>query len=267
VDRDGSGYLPPDTEVESWLRSRAEDAWVEVATTVETWVSTDRATASRRRTRAWAMLDRGHPSFVASRDWAELQGVRWETDPPIDGQAGRSGTTSVVFRPEAAASIVRALVLALHGTQAVPRTSVGPGWVIEDRPRDEHALFGGTFDDLLHPTESVCFAAGGTTHAGVATTGQARRASYRDRPEPTASCLVVTPPKIELNGSEVVAARARIHPLGSEWVVEIEPGPGWIRTTPLDLAQRCLGGVGESRRSYRGVTTPGLLFGDLVVRW
>jgi hypothetical protein len=281
IDRDGDGWLPPPADIETWLRQAldradarsADDAWVEVATTAETWVSTGGASASRRRTRAWAMLARQctqsgevAPILVASRDWAGLSDADWSARPLAETAPKREGVQNVIFLRDAAAPVAQAIVATLHGTQGTSGTPVGPGWVVDDEPGDRRSLFGGSFDDCLHPTSSVRLADGERINRGVSTLGQARRASYRDRPQPFPSSLVVRPPKAETNGSEMVVQSARIHPVGPEWVIEAHPGPCWIRICPTDLAQRCLGGVGETGRSYRGVTTPGLLFADLDVR-
>jgi len=281
IDRDGDGWLPLPADIETWLRQAldladaqsVDDAWVEVATTAETWVSTSGASASRRRTRAWAMLARqytqsgeGTPTFVASRDWAGLSDADWRARPLAETAPKREGVQNVILTRDAAAPVAQAMVATLHGTQGTSGAPVGPGWVVDDEPGDRRSLFGGSFDDCLHPTSSVRLADGERINRGVSKLGQARRASYRDRPQPVPSSLVLRPPNAEANGSEVVAQSARIHPVGPEWVIEAHPGPFWIRVSPTDLAQRCLGGVGEAARSYRGVMTPGLLFADLDVR-
>ncbi len=283
IDRDGDGWLPTPTDIEAWLRLALEradaqstdDAWVEVATTAETWVSTSGASASRRRTRAWAMLARQctqsgeTPILVASRDWAGLSDEDWGARPLAEAAPEREGVQNVIFMRGAAAPVAQAIVATLHGAHGTRGTSgvpVGPGWVVDDEPGEPLSLFGGLFDDCLHPTRSVRLADGERIKGGASKNGQARRASYRDRPQPFPSSLVVRPPKAEANGSEVVARSARIHPAGPEWVIEAHPGPFWIRVSPNDLAQRCLGGVGEAGRSHRGVLTPGLLFADLDVR-
>jgi len=70
-----------------------------------------------------------------------------------------------------------------------------------------------------------------------------------------------------MEGACVMGA-ARVHGLGEEWVVEtcgVGAETGWIRTTPRELAKRCLGGWGEFRQTHLGVGTPGLVFDGLVI--
>jgi len=94
-----------------------------------------------------------------------------------------------------------------------------------------------------------------------------RRASpriYREPPEPIATSLVVEPPPVDPPRGAIWADVARIHPLSAgSWLVEIEPGPRFLRVHPLDLAGQCVGGVGEAVQSARGVTTPALVFDAL----
>ncbi len=58
--------------------------------------------------------------------------------------------------------------------------------------------------------------------------------------------------------------RVSIHPLPTgEWILDLE-GP-FITVTPEQLLRCCTAGVGPAHSSYRGVTTPGLLFDGLTV--
>ena len=285
IDRDDDGRLVPCAEMEDWLRCACErvgdqagsTAWVEVAVTHEAWVASDGVRASRRRTRAWSLFRSisaqpdGSPVLAASRGWPGLTTDAWRTQLEDRGRAREApkptDRTRLILLPEAAAKITQALVPALHGTQEAIGESVGPGWDVSDEPRDRRSLFGGEFDDSLTPTQSMALAGSGRILFNLGDSGHARRASYRDPPIQTPSHLVVHPPKVDPIGSEAVAAAVRIHPIGREWLLEISPGPGWIRTSPTELAKRCLGGIGAVRDSYLGVTAPSLVFADLAVRW
>ena len=96
LDRDPDRF-PDEPELASWLERarqaagraasfRPGRAWVEVAETVESWVSHTGLRASRTRTRAWALLalepgQDGHrpprPLVLAARGWTRLDPRGW----------------------------------------------------------------------------------------------------------------------------------------------------------------------------------------------
>jgi hypothetical protein len=67
-----------------------------------------------------------------------------------------------------------------------------------------------------------------------------------------------------------------LHPLAPDrWILEVEGArleagravapfrSAWIRTSPLELVERCAATVGPARASHLGVSTPGLAFDGL----
>jgi hypothetical protein len=89
---------------------------------------------------------------------------------------------------------------------------------------------------------------------------------------------VDAPPAEAAAWSGVLVTALRVHPLGRVWGLAIEGSlldggrpvrpivPTVVRAEPADLVRRCLGGVGPTRESYRGVATPALWFADLPSR-
>lgn len=288
VDRDGDGSLPSLTRLDQWLTEAASiagtqsdlDSWVEVATTVETWVDSRGVRASRRRTRTWAMLQPPPtqsgwtaPVFLASRTWAGIDPGGWASlladrrARKMSDRAERlAGSGRLFFTAEAAAPIASGIAGYLHGTQATVGASVGSGWAARDAADDQKSLFGGSFDDGTYSTHTTELADGRRILAGIPLLGSLRRPSFRDPPMPAPSNLRLTPPILDLEDGVPVATASRVHALGDEWVVEIQllsDHVVWIRTDPRDLAARCLGGWGEHRASHHGVETPGLVFDGL----
>ena len=272
-DRDVEEQLPPMDDLERWIEAAQirSCAWVAVAVTLETWVSSAGDRATRRRTRSWSMIDGRPPIFLASRGWGGSSLEDWKRQ--ID-ERDRAETIPkparpdrIVFLPEPSAKIALLLVAALHGHPETHGADVGPGWVVTDGPREPGALFGGDFDDVLDSTHNAPLARLCAVVGSITGTGHARRASFRDPPAPSPAHLVCDPPKLDALAGDLLVTGVRIHAVNDEWVLEIEPGPGWIRTSPLELAIRCLGGIGEARSTHRGGTCPSLVFDGLRVRW
>lgn len=257
-----------------------DQAWVEVASTVETWAADGRPVASRTRRRGWALLrpapptgasDSPRPSLVASRSWERLALDRWSE------ARGRSVTAEEVspaatnrripllFDTEASATLVLALVRSVHTGAGATGSGVGPGWRVLNAPDATNALFGGSFDDAGVGTARTVLADGRRLVGRIDGDGQLRRPSFRDLPRPLPSHLIVDPPeRVEAPDALRVGAIS-IDPLPTgEWVLDL--GGAFVTTAPEEMLRCCVAGVGAERSSHRGVVTPALLFEGLDVR-
>jgi len=185
----------------------------------------------------------------------------------------------VLLTPESSAMLVSALVRSLFITGEKAGAPVGPAWEVIDDPRSADSLFGGRFDDVGFETRRRTLADGLRVAEPLAGPGSYRRPSFRDPPRPLPTHLVLeSGGELSWEGGLVVSELA-LHPLpGGEWVLECDgtlAGNGFsglrvhrcqIRTTPMELVQRCAARIGEARLSHRGVVTPALLFDNLPVR-
>ena len=268
-----------------------EHAWVESASTLELWVSSDGAKALRSRCRSWAVglpgalqggSGRPRPLGVASRRFKGL---------PVDGwrrlgadrtwPAGRSATppegAAVLFSPESAGELVFALARALHLGDSVELSTVGPAWRLVDDPAGPDCPMGCSFDDVLFPTRARVLADGHRGRDTIVGPGHLRRPSYRNPPVALPTHLVVEPTDASLPDRCVLATDLRVHALAPDrWLLEIdggvleagEPGPpiarSFVSTHPRELVRRCIGSFGDARRVHRAVTTPALLFENLI---
>jgi predicted Zn-dependent protease len=297
--------LPSREELATWLerawgflaeRVREADgasprpsAWVEAAVSTEAWVDDLGTRAVRARRRAWAMaLFRGRalpdaaerPRFLAGRDFGALDAGTWSED--FDDSPGptrlpdRSPDLPWVLSPQAAASLVPALVAVIHAPGRRPGGKVGAGWSLHDDPLHERGLVGGAFDDVGFDADRVVLAEGGIVRRALDGPGTFRRPSYRDRPAPYPTTLVLTPPDVGRPERYYRIQALRLHPLEADrWVLELDgvrrqadaavevfQGARAV-VRPQDLVERCVGGVGEARAAAWGVVTPGLVFEGL----
>jgi hypothetical protein len=67
----------------------------------------------------------------------------------------------LVLNPDAAASVVAALVAAFHGNAGPPVDAPGRGWDVADEPTRHDGLAGGSFDDAGFPAASRALASDG----------------------------------------------------------------------------------------------------------
>jgi len=270
------------------------EAWVEAAATAECLVGHGGLATVRTRTRAWAMARVGaldpvlpapRPLFVASRRWDRLEAKgwadlaaerRWQSGALAGAHAGRMPVT---FTAEAAAALVAALVRELHGGFRADEIPVGPGWRVVDDPLAPEALFGGDFDDAGFPTCRRTLADGVRGTDAATDRGFFRRPSFRDPPQVLPCHPVLEAGKEDPGNDGWLVSDLAVHPLPDGiWVLECdgilrrgsEWGPlvrgGLISTTPDALVRSCVGRVGPSRPSHRGVRTPALVFDGLEVR-
>lgn len=264
------------------------ESWVEVARTVESWVGDAGVAASRSRMRSWAMLQlrpKGRDVAVlqvAGRSWESLPHEAWALGlsdrmvPRRTRPLGAGWRGPVLFNAGSSASLVAALVRTVHVHERDLGRRVGRGWSLSDLPSESDALFGGLFDDACFPTRPTPLAGEGRIVGRLAGEGHYRRASFRDRPAPAPSHVVVDCGEEPPPGVGLLVSDLRIHPLEPDlWVLGVRGGPlpeghqapaaleGHIRISPRKLLQRCLAAIGPSRASHTGVSTGALLFDDL----
>ena len=311
IDRDGPCELPSRADLEAWLEQARDqlvqpqhggrrlrtpsESRVEVAVVLETWVADGGMIASRARRRAWALarpaaeadLPLQRPLVIASRRWEDLPLDGWRTvleDRRIGRGAGKlagAGASSlpVLFNPECSAELGLALVKAFHDPALDSGTPVGEVWTLTDEPTHPEALYGGKFDDGGFSTVAKTLWRGGRVTGRLDGAGHLRRPSYRDRPGPLPSHLVVDVPGGQLPSRFLLVTRLTLHPLGRvRWGLEVDGAVlddgqpalrvrgGFIATSPIELAQRCVASVGPARPSYLGVRTSALLFDGLSLR-
>lgn len=298
IDRDRILRLPSPAEARGWLSEATEtlgpcvEAWVEVATTLESWVAGEGLLASRTRRRAWAFARPDGtgagdgalpPLVVANRRWDELPRDGWarlaaDRLPPGATATRLPSRCAVLFAPESAAVLVQALSRVLHGDPAAEGEPVGPGWRLFDDPTDETALFGGTFDDARFPTRRVELADGRRISGSTYGPGCYRRPAFRDEPVPMPANIVVEPGPEALPRWGVLVSQLSVHPLGPlNWVLVFDgavldrglPGAriraGRISISPTELVGRCVGTYGTPEAFRQGVRTPALLFDDIAL--
>lgn len=282
--------LPLADDLADWLSGAlrhsgctpAEDPWVEASGTIEASWTRDGGWV-RSRLRVWGILvapcvafpgAEPIPRVVAARDPAGLPRDPW----PIvgggaEGPAPRGSTRgdSVVFEGDSLAALVPALVRALTASGPGDRHRVGPGWVVYDDPAHADAPVGGLWDDAGFPTAAVRLADGQEIVGRIAGPGSFRRGSFRDPPEPAPTLLRVDPPAVAPPAGEIRILAARIHSFEDGWILEIDgaaPAPfrgRLLRTGPVELATRCVGGIGPAVLRAGAVLTPALRFEGLRV--
>ena len=287
LDREPAPGLPAPSELSAWLDKalraaartgvRVGSAWVEAALTTESIAADCGLLASRERTRAWALaIVDGRPRSVGARTIDSLDTLDWARSKrePLTGSGDRfpQGKRPVVFLPEAAASLVKALVRVLQATVNEPRPEIGRGWRVKDDPLDPRALVGGSFDDAGFPTAEKLLWDGRQAVGEIDGAGHFRRASYRDPPVPMVTTLVL---EASASGGEepcVLVEFLRVHPLDPRtWVLEMSGRDtsgapfqdAMLQVKPLDLLRRCAATMGEPRWFPRGVVTPAILLESL----
>ncbi len=285
LDREPAPALPTPTELSSWLekalRAAAHagvhvgSAWVEAALTTESIAADGGLLASRVRTRVWALgVADGRPRLLGGRTVASLDTMDWahaKRQPPSESRNRfPSATQPVVFLPEAAASLVTALVRVLRAGVDEFRPEIGPGWRVADDPFDPRALLGGPFDDAGFPAARKILWDGRQAVEEIEGPGHFRRASYRDPPAPMATTLVLEAGAGETVDRCVLVEELRVHSLDLRtWVLEMsgrdrsDGAPfqeAMLQVRPLDLLRHCAAAMGEPRWFHRGVVTPAILF-------
>ncbi|ANM30302.1 hypothetical protein ABI59_13045 [Acidobacteria bacterium Mor1] len=244
------------------------------------------ASRSRRRVSAdvWLQPESGdRPALrcaLLAEGAEELDARPWVEATPLWGDAGApdhllSADAPWLVPPVLASEWVAALVADVHGGAAQLGAPVGPGWFIEDAPREPGAPFGGLFDDAGFPTARRVLAAGRTVDAAVHPVGSLRRGSFRDRPEPRPAHLRVKAGSEGFPSSAWVVTAARIDPVEAGWLLDLElqaldeGGPAGaprrcaVEVAPYTLVRACRAAVGTPYRSHLGVEVPWLLLDPL----
>lgn len=294
------GEMPASDEVGRWLDRAWERvaaapavavrwppptrAWVEVAATAEAWIGDGELRAQRTRVRGWARIEcpPAAPAVVVARSYARLDESAWSRlledrwFPEISVASPARAVAPILFHPESAAALVRAMVQNRTDPGRHEDGPVGAALAVADDPLEPEAPFGGAFDDAGFPTSRTSLADGRRWTGALAGPGHFRRPSFRDPPVASPSHLVVHGRPGEPPPDFVLVSGVVIHALEPErWILEIdaaavrEGGPGprlagaMIRSTPAELAAKCVATVGPRRASHLGVSTPALLFADL----
>jgi predicted Zn-dependent protease len=267
------------------LELRFPKGWAETGITEECIVNSSGVRAVRVRLRSWSMLQLRwkseggwfeRPVLFACRGGIESSAHAPEMLDCLE-YAGREmeiapGET-LLFRPGAAAVLVRALVRTVPGGGESGRMKVGPAWHLSDDPALEGGLFGGSFDDTGAPAAPVQLADGRCLTGSLRGEGHLWRASYRDPPSCLPSNLAVRTGSGGMPGRCIALSDLRIHPLDAGlWALEAlglelkggEPsgrgGKCTFLARPEDLIRRCSATLGPAIRSHNGVTTPALVF-------
>jgi hypothetical protein len=309
IDREEPLELPEPSALEAWLEQAREsmqesrgrrrvpppaDSRLEVAVVCETWVTEGVALGSRSRRRAWAMARPAadaddvapRPIVVAARRWDDLPIEGWRTildDRWIGGAKGdrvsSAGPLPVLFNPECAAVLSRALVRAIEASDPDRRRRVASVWKVVDDPTDPDALFGGSFDDAGFPTARKVLWHRGRSSGRLRGAGHFRRPSFRDLPGTLPSHLVVEVSSGGLPDRVLLVTRLSLHPFAPDrWGLELDGAVldqghpvvtvrrGFVSTSPGELAEQCVASVGPQRNSHLGVRTAALLFDGLDLR-
>jgi len=262
------------------------DAWVEVARTAE-FCCNPGGVVQRSRRRVWAMarLKGGRAAVrrplvgaarsldrLATGDWADRLRSRDPQELPDRSPDG----LLTLFSPETSAVLVNAMARTVHREGKRSDVSVGTGWDLRWEPNATGALMGGAFDDVAMQGEARRLADGNRALASLGGPGWWRRPSFRDPPQLVAQNLVLPDGSKPPENPCFWVTDATIHPMGAQgWLLQLsgtvrqagEPigsvAERFLRCTPAELVQRCVGRVGESKQSHLGLVTPALLFRGL----
>jgi len=276
-DLDAPSPLPSEEALTSGLLARPRVEWIEAGTTVEVLIGAEGWLAVRARHRLWA-----HDEGVGGRLVAQRGIAGWELllDGAVDDSSERRRASTdmqvLVLTPDAAASVVSALVDAFHGTGSAPWRQSGRGWEVLDAPTWPEALAGGSFDDAGFPAASRALATDGVWVGNLEGPGTFRRVSFREPPTESATNLVMPSGMDELfpdRASVVIRCRV-LKPSAELWVMEIDlvdPGKGdgiqrrWIRVRPHSLLAACAARLGRSRVTSSGPIVPALRLEGLAL--
>ena len=274
-DLDAETELPAEDALMSGVASRPSVEWVEAGTTLEVLIGAEGWLAARRRHRIWA-LDAG-ARLLAQRGfsgWEHLLDGACRED-SIGEHSNSEDLGVLALTPEAASSVVAALVESFHRPGAPPSTRSGPGWSVADEPNRPGGLAGGSFDDAGFPAESRVLAVDGVWMGGISGPGTFRRASFREPPTESATNLVMPPGNATgIPDGAAVARRCRVLRMSSElWVLELDIKGGaspsgcerrWVRVRPQALLEACASRLGGWKVTPSGPIVPWLLFEGLA---
>jgi len=274
-DLDAESPRPAEDELASLLITHPNLEWIEAGTTLEVLIGAEGWFAARRRNRVWA-LDAG-ARLLAQRGfggWERLLDDAFCED-SIDPNSNPGSLGVLVLAPDAASSVVAALVEHFHGPGAVHSRGSGRGWSVTDEPNRPDGVAGGSFDDAGFPAVTRVLAIDGVWMGEIGGPGTLRRASFREPPTESATNLVVPPGEtLSIPAGAAVARRCRVLRMSSElWVLELELNGrsgaggcvhGWVRVRPQALLDACASRLGGWKVTPSGPIAPWLLFEGLA---
>ncbi len=272
-DLDAAIELPAEGDLATGLSSRPSFEWIEAGTTLEVLIGAEGWLAGRRRHRIWALDGKSGASPVARRGFAEWEHLFDRPDPedPFSRHTKSGNLGALVLTPNAASSVVGALVEAFHGSGAAHASNFGQGWSVSDEPIRSDGLAGGSFDDAGFPSFSRVLAVDGLWMDELSGPGTYRRSSFREPPTESASNLFMASgePNLIPEGA-MVARRCRVLRMSDElWVLELDLQSGnppggferrWVRVQPKALVEACSARLGGTRVTPTGPIVPALLF-------
>ena len=278
-DLDAAICLPSEETLTTGLIARPHLEWIEAGTTIEILIGAEGWLAARRRHRLWALGQGPDAKLVAQRGfagWEQLLDGLGAHD-PFESRALPAGLEALVLTPDAASSVVAALVDAFHGTGSAQWAECGDGWDIVDDPVRSDGLSGGSFDDAGFPAVSRVLAADGVWVERLGGPGTFRRGSFREPPVESATNLVMASGSARsIPARATVARRCRVlRPSPELWVLELdlvdtsnERGMErrWVRVRPRALLAACAARLGKPRVTSEGPIVPALLLENAFSR-
>jgi hypothetical protein len=182
-----------------------------------------------------------------------------------------------VLSPDAASTVVAALVDEFHGPHSEQRPEAGRGWDAIDEPGRAGGLSGGSFDDVGHPTAPRVLANDGVWKDRLGGPGSYRRASFREPPKESPSNVVVRAGDGErIPERATVARHCSVLRLSEEfWVLELDlsgvekprdSARRLLKVNPAQLLAACVSRLGGPLVTATGPVVPGLVFEGLSMR-
>ena len=292
---------PGEAELSSWLADavdqveaaagritpiRVQQGWVESGRTAEAILTSRGLRAGRSRARTWAALqvvsEGGgelfhRPRLLVGERAGGLPDVepvleRLQAFPFFHREAGLTPGAPLVFLPEAAATLIQAVVTLFHGAGERTGEPVGRGWCLTDDPHRLEMPFGGQFDDTGRGSQVLKLADGAHSLATLGEEGHGWRRSFRDPPQRSFSNLVVAETGETRPEHGFLVSELRILRLSPKRFLAVAHGNsledgtpaadgGRIRFTfnPWRIPARIRGTCGRSRNTALGVATPELV--------
>jgi len=265
---------------------RVEHGWVETGRTAEAILNSRGLRVGRTRSRTWAALqvvsEAGGELFHRPRLLiGEKKGGLPNVEPVLEGlqafpffhrEVRLEPGVALIFLPEAAATLIHAVVPLFHGPDVRVGEPVGRGWRLLDDPHREEMPFGGRFDDTGRATRILQLADGIRSLAALGEEGHGWRRSFRNPPERTFSNIVVQASGEPRPDRGFLVSELRILRLSGKRFLAVAYGNrmedgaaaadgGRIRFTfnPLRIPALILGTCGLSRNTALGIRIPELI--------
>jgi hypothetical protein len=275
-DLDAPSSLPTEATLRSALSERPKIQWVEAGTTVEVVVGVDGWRAVRMRHRFWALAELPDAQLLAQRGfhgWESLLEAGVEDGLHASAILEGTASQSTLLRPQAAGTLVAALVAAFHGPESPDWETCGAGWDLSDEPLHPNGLSGGSFDDAGFPAVTRALGRNGHWVGNLDGPGTIRRTSFREPPAESPTNLVI-PGKAQDGDRSYfeVASNCRVLRTSPNlWVLELTLSGRehnryrFVRVPPKRLLDACVSGVGANVVTAGGAIVPALVFEDLPV--